>query len=341
MVNSWNYTVGIMILLFFLILSQNCCSQSCRNEAIPYFSVYYVQIGGDVDILVNAFDVKYSWVKDGKPITAPKCKNFSESDCTNAKMFSSEEYASLFVKNIAPEDSGKYIVELVCPSHRGIYSFEVIVISDPLLYIDCKDMVVYEGENISCICKATGMNSPISVTWIWNKTEQVNSEMNSFTDILSLVNVSRMKSGTYTCRTKSNNLVNDTSFKLEVIPKITESANAEPTVKINCSVATTPAEPRLNERNVDVDIHEMEWKIRLIVGSCSYFAGIMISCVLIFSCKLCNKRNRNGKSIYDDVSSRPAKERLRKNWPEDKESIHEYDVPESGNMIGTTKDIIL
>ena len=81
------------------------------------------------------------------------------------------------------------------------------------------DSIVYEGENISCICKATNMNSHIPVTWIWNETELDKSEIKNFTDILRLVNVSRNERGTYTCHAKDNNLFNDTSFKLEVIQK--------------------------------------------------------------------------------------------------------------------------
>ena len=81
------------------------------------------------------------------------------------------------------------------------------------------DSIVYEGENISCICKATNMYSHIPVTWIWNETELDKSEIKNFTDILRLVNVSRNERGTYTCHAKDNNLFNDTSFKLEVIQK--------------------------------------------------------------------------------------------------------------------------
>ena len=98
-------------------------------------------------------------------------KSYSEPICKNAKLTTFNKRADPLFQHVTPEDSGKYVVKLSCP-HRAIYSFEVIVQFNPLLFIDCQDTVAYEGENISCICKATNMNSSTSVTWIRNKTEQ-------------------------------------------------------------------------------------------------------------------------------------------------------------------------
>lgn len=142
--------------------------------------------------------------------------------------------------------------------------------------------------------------------------------LDEITDILPLVNVSTSESGIYICHAKDNNSANGTSFKLEVIPKIKISTN------IQAKIPIKPCEEK--EEKVDNDSNEMEWKIRVIVGACSTMVGIVMSmmyCVLFFSCKLCNKINRYGNSIYDDVSPRAAKERLRDNWPEKKESIKE------------------
>lgn len=328
---SWNHIVGI-ILLLFEIASLTRCRYVCNEEAIPYFSVYYGKVGGRVRLVVEADSEKYEWEKDGRRLNVSKCKRGNESICRKAKLHTTEDRADLQLQDVTLEDSGKYIVQLSCP-HRAIYSFEVIILTNPFLYIDCKDMVVYEGENISCICKATNTDASTSVTWIWDKIERANLEIKKFTDILTLINVSRSESGIYTCHAKDNNSVNDTSFRLEVIPKSTISANECSINKTDCLNATILAKPCLNKVNSDIDANEMGWNIRFIVGACSFLMGI-ISGVLICSCKrLCIKKNRNGNSIYDDVSPRAVKGEVRDRWPEKKEPTHEYDIPESGNEI--------
>ena len=334
MVRSRNNVVSIILLLLKTI-SPIRCSKSCHDRATPYASVHYGEIAGRVHLSVDAYMIEQTLINDGKPLTVSKCKNYSRADCLNAKLSTIENFANLRLLNVALEDSGKYIMELFCPLSRAIYSFEIIVIGNPILYIDCKDMVVYEGENISCICKATNMNSsPNSLRW--KKTEQPNSEVKNFTNILKLVNVSRSESGIYSCHVKDNNSVNDISFKLEVMPKNTTATKKEPMVKINCLNITIPDGPCLNKEKAGIDGNKIEWQIRTVVAGCSFLAGIVMSGVLISSCKkLCdkkNKKNRYRSSVYDDVSPPPAKEGMKDSWPEEEESSHEYDVPESGNM---------
>lgn len=237
MVRPWNHIFGI-ILLLFQITALIRCRNVCHKEAIPYSSVYYGKTGGHIILVVEAVSKNYTWEKDGRPLEI--CKSYSGPICKNAKLITFNKRADLLLQHVTPEDSGKYVVELSCP-HRAIYSFEVIVQSSPLLFIDCQDMVAYEGENISCICKATNMNSSTSVTWTRNKTEQSNLEAKKFTDILTLFNVSKSESGTYTCHVKNNRAVNETSFRLEVFSKGTKSAMKGTTVKPVCSNATTLA----------------------------------------------------------------------------------------------------
>ena len=324
MASSWNHIVGIIILLF-KIPSFIHCRNNCDKEAIPYFSIYYGKIGGSIHLTVEADSEKYVWEKDGRRLNVSKCNNANDPICTKAKLFTIGDRADMKLRHLTLEDSGKYIVQLNCP-YRAIYSFELIVRANPFLYIDCKDMVVYEGENISCVCKATNTDSSTSVTWIWKKTAQANVQIKNFTDILTLVNVSRSECGIYTCYDKDNKSVNDTSFRLEVLPKTTISTNKGSIVETNRLNATILDKPCLNEES-----NEMEWNIRFIIGACSILLGI-VSGVLICSCKkLCDKRNRCGKSIYDDVSPKAVKDGLRDSWPEKKGPTHEYDEPESGN----------
>lgn len=332
MVRSWDGILGI-ILLLLKIASLIRCSKSCQDEATPYAYVHHGEIGGHIHLSVNAYMVGHTWVKNGKPLTGSKCNNYSQPDCLNAKLFAVENFANLRLLNIALENSGKYIVKLFCPLYRAIYSFEVIVKSNPILYINCKDMVVYEGESISCICEAINTDSPASVTWIWKKTQHANLEVKNFTGILTLVNVSRSESGKYSCHAKDNNSVKNISFKLDVVPKSTTPTNKQPMVKIDCLNITIPDELCLKKEKNDIDGNKIEWKIRIVVAGCSFLAGVVMSCVLISSRKkLCDKKNRYRSSVYDDVSPRPAKEGLRDSWPEENESSHEYDVPESGNI---------
>ena len=273
MVRSWDNVVSIILLLLKTI-SPIRCSKSCHDRATPYASVHYGEIAGRVHLSVDAYMIEQTLVNDGKSLTVSKCKNYSRADCVNVKPSTIENFANLRLLNVALEDSGKYIVELFCPLSRAIYSFEVIVIGDPILYIDCEDMVVYEGENISCICKATNMNfSPTSIRWIWKKTEQPNSEVKKFTDILKLVNVSRSERGIYSCRVKDNNSVNDISFKLEVMPKNTTATKKEPMVKINCLNITILDGPCLNKEKAGIDGNKIEWQIRTVVAGCPFFGG--------------------------------------------------------------------
>ena len=75
----------------------------------------------------------------------------------------------------------------------------------------------------------------------------------------------------------------------------------------------------------------MEWNIHFIVGGCSFLLGIA-SGGLVYSCKkLCNRKNRDGNSLYDDVLPRQAKEGLRGGWNKEMVPAHVYDLHESGN----------
>ena len=79
-----------------------------------------------------------------------------EPNCTKARIYTVGDRLSLRFRKIIFADRGTYTVELC--SHE--YSFQVIVQIKPLVYIDCIDTTVYEGGNITCMCKATNGNPP-------------------------------------------------------------------------------------------------------------------------------------------------------------------------------------
>ena len=320
MIYSWSNIVGIIVLFLKVTCPIRRGEPSCSNVTTTFVSVHYVEIGGHVHLHPGAYMVHSAWLKDGRTLVVPKCKK-NEFNCTNAKFFTYENYTNLRLENVTTEDSGKYIVKITCPRYRAIHAFEVIVVSDPSLFIDCQDMVVYEGEDISCICKATNNNSAAAVTWIWNKTEQDNLETEHFTGLLTLVNVTRSQSGRYTCKAKGNSSVKDKSFNLEVMQKGSSSIATSTNV---------PDNPDSNKENVETD--SKEWKIRFIIAACSCLTGIIMSCILISCKRLCSEKKRDGISIYDDVSPKTASKGVKENCPEENDSVHEYDVPEAGNM---------
>ena len=127
------------------------CRNVCHKEAIPYSSVYYDKTGGHIILVVEAVSKNYTWEKDGRPLELHK--SYSEPICKNAKLTTFNKRAELMLEHVTPEDSGKYVVKLSCP-HKAIYSFEVILQSNhPLLFIDCQDMVAYEGEKSRAFAK--------------------------------------------------------------------------------------------------------------------------------------------------------------------------------------------
>ena len=117
-------------------------------------------------------------------------------------------------RNITPERSGKYIVELFYPERR-VNSFQIIVQERPSIRTDCMNMTINEGENLTCICKATSKDLS-ALKWSGDKP----GEIYNFTDILILENVSRNDSGTYTCAPINRTFKYQVSFNLQVVPNI-------------------------------------------------------------------------------------------------------------------------
>ena len=219
MVCLWN-KLAVVILILNKMTSLIQCS--C-DEGFPYFPAYYPEVGKHfiVDVLLNDQHTNHTWRKDGKQLTLETCNGPNDLSCTRAHpIYSIPDRADLNFRETTLGDSGKYILELFCSDgSRRVNSFEIIVQDKPFVLIDCNDMTVYEGDNITCVCKTTIQYPTATVTWLRIKPEQRNSGVKNFTDILTLENISRNESGTYTCFVKSGNLVNKTSFNLKVVPK--------------------------------------------------------------------------------------------------------------------------
>jgi hypothetical protein len=298
-------------------------------------------------------------------------------------------------------------LELFCSDgSRRVNSFEILVQDKPFVFIDCNDMTAYEGDNITCVCKTTIQYPTATGTWLRNK--QGNEGMIS--DILTLENISKNESGTYTCLSNSSgtDYVNKTSFYLTVIPKnsrieikyfkvyqgagvnsrklvllciaegitqlkytishngtavqfgnmytvdtrkISNLGQYECLAKYGASSdkrllfldASLPLKPCLGKEKRN---SETEWKIRLIIGACSFLTGILVLYVLMCCCRKCKKKDDCENSKYDDVCPRkqktltPASEnhemrsRYTSGRPVDVEEVREsaeYDEPEAGN----------
>ena len=216
MVFFWNKVTGVIFILCKITSLIQCCSPRGQGA---YFSVYYVEFGRSFSLAVDfKTKVKYTWRKDGKPMAIKNFDSDNDSKCAEARIYTVKDNPSIVFRKIALKDSGKYILELPPPIRR-LYSFQIIVQAKSIAYIDCNDMTVYEGDNISCICTSGIYNSNATVRWLRTKHVHGNTGVKNFTDILTLENISRNESGTYTCFAKSDNLVNKTSFNLKVVPK--------------------------------------------------------------------------------------------------------------------------
>ncbi len=206
----WNKIINV-VLVFLKMTSFIQCY--CKTGTPPYSSVYYAQLGKDFVLDVKTYHLNHTWRKDGKQLLTGTCNDYS-STSRNARIYSCVGDPDLHFKQTKLQDNGKYILEIFCPD-RKVYSFELIVQTEFFIYIDCVDMTVYEGDNITCICKATDNRSSPK----WNQPGKTNSEMGVSTDILTLRNLSKIQSGTYTCFAKSRNFVNNASFNLKVVPR--------------------------------------------------------------------------------------------------------------------------
>ena len=221
MVCSWDKLIGVIFILFKMISFIHCCRPQVTNA---YFSVHYVKLGKPFALVVDfkAEKQAYRWRKDGKPLAIKNCIYNRESVCNETRIYTYKDNPSLKFSKTSLEDSGKYILELF-PQKRRVYSFEIIVEAKSFVYTDCDDMIAYEGDNVSCICETAIHNPNVTITW---NSEQGYSGINNFsTDILVLENISRNQSGTYTCFSKSHNVVNKTSFNLTVVPKNSVTTN--------------------------------------------------------------------------------------------------------------------
>ncbi|CAB3991510.1 fasciclin 2, isoform B [Paramuricea clavata] len=373
MIWSWNKLIGVILILNKMTsLSQCFC-----DWRVPYFTVYYPEEGESFKVVVVAANKHYTWRKDGRQLAIETCNGRKDPNCTQPIYSTRDDSngtadsnatANLNFREITLGDSGKYILELFCRdkniTYRRLNSFEVIVQDKPFVLIDCNDMTVYEGDNVTCVCKTTPQYPTAVVTWLWNK--QGNSGVKNFTDILTLENISRNERGTYTCFVKSRNLVNKTSFNLKVVPKNStvqiKYFNVFQEVGANCCELSLLCkaegfpEPNYTISHRDVAVKygnmytvdtskisslglyeclarngassdkrslfmnaslplksclekekrnsETEWKIRLIIGACSFLTGILVLYVLMCCCKKCKKEDDCENSEYDDVCPR-------------------------------------
>ena len=209
-----------LIPVIFILLKLSSLIQSCsvrgRNG---YLSVYSVKQGKRF-ALETDFKTKngtYVWRKVGKPLTVKNCIKDKESECTE-RIYTFKDNPSLVFQRTALEDSGKYILEFLYGRPlRRVYSFRLIVEAKPSVYTDCTNMTAYEGDSISCVCQADNLNATVS--WNQTKPKSKNPGINYFNDILILENVSTYQSGKYTCSAQKRDIVNTTSFYLNVLPK--------------------------------------------------------------------------------------------------------------------------
>ena len=78
-------------------------------------------------------------------------------------------------------------------------------------------MTAYEGDSISCVCQADNLNATVS--WNQAKPKSKIPGINYFNDVLILENVSRHQSGKYICFAENRDMLNTTSFYLNVLPR--------------------------------------------------------------------------------------------------------------------------
>ncbi len=222
----WTKLVDVIIML----LQMTSLIQCFCDWRVPYFPVYYPQPGQSFIMDVVVLNRTAIWRKDGRQLAIEKCDKDGDPNYTQP-ICESSGIASLNFTNTTLEDSGKYILEVFCSERRGIQdtridtgikrmsSFEIIIRDRPLVLIDCKDMMVKEGDNVTCVCKTTSGYPSAEVRWTRTQPVQENSALNNLTGVLRLENISRNQSGTYTCFAESQKFVNTTSFNLKVVPK--------------------------------------------------------------------------------------------------------------------------
>ena len=185
------------------------------DERVPYFPVYYPKVGELFIMDVVGLREQYSWHKDDKHLALQTCSGHKDPNCTQP-IYLVRNRTDLNFKKITLEDSGIYILEVLCPEKR-VSSFKVIVQDKPIVVSDCKDMTVKEGGNITCVCKTTDGYPSAHVTWRRSKPYQGNLGLKNSTGVLRLENISKNQSGTYSCFANSQDFVNTTSFNLKVV----------------------------------------------------------------------------------------------------------------------------
>ena len=78
-------------------------------------------------------------------------------------------------------------------------------------------ITVYEGDDVTCVCRGHGGNPPADVTWYKNKRKI--SETGKEGKTLTLNNVVRTASGTYKCVAQSHNVTDDKLIEIIVYCK--------------------------------------------------------------------------------------------------------------------------
>ena len=206
---SWNILVGFSFTLIGTTSFTRCSSLSTR---IPAYSVYFVQPERSFTLDVKVYRLNYRWTKNGIPIPVQKCnENHPEG-----RIYTCEGDPDLKFRNISREDRGKYILESTS-SHSTrvkVYSFEILVAEKYSLYVDCKDMTVLQGADVTCICKASRDYPSAEISWV-RGTRYLREK--KISNVLVLEHVSWDQSGTYTCFAKTYGTLHNASFNLEVV----------------------------------------------------------------------------------------------------------------------------
>ena len=206
---SWKILVGFSFTLIGTTSFTRCSSLSTR---IPAYSVYFVQLERSFTLDVKVYRLNYRWTKNGIPIPVQKCnENYPEG-----RIYTCEGDPDLKFRNITGEDRGKYILESTSSdsTRAKVYSFEILVAEKYSLYVDCKDMTVLEGADVTCICKASRDYPSAEISWVRGTRYLREKKINN---VLVLEQVSRDQSGTYTCFAKTDGTLHNASFNLDVV----------------------------------------------------------------------------------------------------------------------------
>ncbi|XP_028399293.1 neural cell adhesion molecule 1-like [Dendronephthya gigantea] len=131
-------------------------------------------------------------------------------------VISIEKPATLVLRNVDRRYDGKYRLRVSAVTETNSEVIVIIAVAPNITFSCFNSSTVNEGENFTCVCKGEGGRPTANVTWYDKNGVQIGVTGRG-KQLLTLTNVDKTHSGTYTCKAQSHiNATDKNSIEIRI-----------------------------------------------------------------------------------------------------------------------------